>query len=236
LSELVAVFLKKNGKDEFRFVPPCDDCGVLIHDLTRANVAVIQGSGSGKLFECGTHGGATVSRPNRRPRRDFLLGVRQEKEREYSVAQRRSRVPGPQRSRAAEARPALSKRLEATYGVRAMSARMEVITTVKTRESRFGGGGIEIWRLTGVRPGHLPQWFQRLRDRDYGGHLDFDWMDHVAADGETLLTEPYHLDGEEAREILSFADRHDLKVNFSATSFHYPTRTISIELTPRGER
>jgi hypothetical protein len=62
VSELVAVFLKKNGKDEFRFVASCDGCGVLIHDPTHANVAVIQGSGSGKLVKCGTYGGATVSR------------------------------------------------------------------------------------------------------------------------------------------------------------------------------
>jgi hypothetical protein len=117
-----------------------------------------------------------------------------------------------------------------------MSARIEVLTTVKTRESRFGDKGIEIWRLAGVRAGRLPQWFQKIRDRDYGGHFDFDWMDHVAANGETLLSEPYHLGGDDAREILAFADRHDLKVIFSATSFHYPTRTISIELTPRGER
>jgi hypothetical protein len=117
-----------------------------------------------------------------------------------------------------------------------MSARIELLTTVKTRESRFGPGGIEIWRLTGVRPGRLPRWFQKIRDRDYDGHLDFDWMDHVAMYGETLLIEPYHLDGDGAREILAFADRHDLKVNFSATSAHYPSRTISIELTPRGER
>jgi hypothetical protein len=62
VSELVAVFLERNGKDEFRFVPPCDGCGVLIHDLTQANVAVIKGSGSGKLVDSGTYGGAKVSR------------------------------------------------------------------------------------------------------------------------------------------------------------------------------
>jgi hypothetical protein len=117
-----------------------------------------------------------------------------------------------------------------------MSATIEVLTKVKTREARFGSDGIEIWRLTGVRPGHLPLWFRRLRDRDYGGHLDFDWMDHVATNGEALMSEPYHLDGDEAREILAFADKHDLKITFSATSFHYPTHTISIDLTPRGER
>ena len=74
-TELVAIVLERNGKDEMRFVPTCAGCGELILDPTTANVAVVIGTGSGKLTKTDTrHLGARVS-PYRRTRLRILLGV-----------------------------------------------------------------------------------------------------------------------------------------------------------------
>jgi hypothetical protein len=62
-TELVAVILERNGKDEMRFLPTCAGCGELILDPTTANVAVVTGTGSGKLTKTNArHLGARVSR------------------------------------------------------------------------------------------------------------------------------------------------------------------------------
>jgi hypothetical protein len=108
-----------------------------------------------------------------------------------------------------------------------------VITTVKA-DPRFGPEGMSLWRLTGVSPGRTPAWFRRIVESDYDGQFHRDWLDHFAKDGDSLLVEPYDLDGESARDLLAFAERHSLRVTISATSHHVPTRTLAIRLTPRG--
>ena len=60
-TELVAVFLKRNGRDELRFVPTCAECGERVLDLTEANVAVV-GWTAARPKAVGTHAGAKASR------------------------------------------------------------------------------------------------------------------------------------------------------------------------------
>jgi hypothetical protein len=117
-----------------------------------------------------------------------------------------------------------------------VTASIEVLTTVKTRESRFGPAGIEIWRRQGLSVGTQPAWFRRIVDRDFGGSFNADWFDHFAKNGEQLVVEPYNLSHKDLRDLIAFADKYSLGVSMSAVSHHFPTRTISIELTPRGER
>jgi hypothetical protein len=64
-TELVAVLLVRNGRDEIRFVPTCAGCGEIILDPTTANVAVTRSAtkpGGWKQTPIGTHFGARVSR------------------------------------------------------------------------------------------------------------------------------------------------------------------------------
>jgi hypothetical protein len=65
-TELVAVLLVRNGRDEIRFAPTCAGCGEIILDPTTANIAVARpGSpkpGGWKETPIGTHFGARVSR------------------------------------------------------------------------------------------------------------------------------------------------------------------------------
>jgi hypothetical protein len=108
----------------------------------------------------------------------------------------------------------------------------KVITTIKG-EPRFGPEGMTLWRLTGVSLGRTPAWFRKIVDSHYEGQFHRDWLDHFAKDGDSLLVEPYDLDGESARDLLAFAERHSLRVTISAISHHFPTRTLAIHLTPR---
>jgi hypothetical protein len=64
-TELVAVFLERNGRDEFRFVPTCSGCGKLVLDLSQANVAVVGGTAA-RPEPVGAHNGAKVFRLNGR--------------------------------------------------------------------------------------------------------------------------------------------------------------------------
>lgn len=107
-----------------------------------------------------------------------------------------------------------------------------VIAVVKA-EARFGPEGMELWRLTGVSPGRSPAWFRKIVDRDFAGSFHADWFDHHAKDGETLISEPYDICHDDLREILAFADKYALNVSISATSHHFPTRTVSVALKPR---
>jgi len=115
-----------------------------------------------------------------------------------------------------------------------MSATTRVIATLKG-ERGFGQEGMSVWRLDGVSPGKMPTWFRRIIDRDFGGAFHPDWLDHPASDGNALIVEPYGLDGESLRDLLAFADRFGLTVSISATSHHFPTRTLAVFLTPREE-
>jgi hypothetical protein len=108
----------------------------------------------------------------------------------------------------------------------------KVITTTKG-EPRFGPEGMELWRLTGLRPGRTPAWFRKIVQRDYAGRFNTSWFDHSACDGESLVVEPYGIDGDSLRDLLAFADRYSLGLDISATTFHFPTRTICISLKPR---
>jgi hypothetical protein len=113
-----------------------------------------------------------------------------------------------------------------------MSAPTRVIATVKA-ESRFGPDGMSLWRLGGISLGKTPAWFRRIVERDYAGRFDADWFDHYAQAGEALVVEPYDLNDDSLRDLVAFADRHALSVSISATSQHYPTRTLSVFLMPR---
>jgi hypothetical protein len=116
-----------------------------------------------------------------------------------------------------------------------MNARVKVLATVPTREARFAGS-IELWRLDGLEVGKLPAWFRRIVDRDFNGHLSADWFDHFAKDGGALVVEPYNLDLESTQDLIQFAEKYGLRLSISAMSQHYPTRTLSISLTPREEK
>ena len=111
---------------------------------------------------------------------------------------------------------------------------IRVIASLKA-ESRFGQEGMTLWRLEGVSPGKLPAWFRRIIERDFNGRLDADWFDHHARAGDALVCEPYGLSGESLQDLLAFADRYALNITISATSQHYPTRTLAIFLSPREE-
>ncbi len=112
-----------------------------------------------------------------------------------------------------------------------MSTTVSVLATVKA-EARFGEEGITLLRLGGLSH-KMPAWFQRI-ERDFG-HFEHDWMDHPASDGNTLVCEPYNLSHEALMDLVDFAERYGLSVSISATSQHYPTRTLAIFLTPLDE-
>jgi len=116
-----------------------------------------------------------------------------------------------------------------------MSATIEVLARIKTRETRFGPGGIELCRLKDLSFGR-PAWFRKIVDRDFAGSFNADWFDHPARSGETLIVEPYDLGDGDLRELIAFADKYNLHISVSAISHHFPTRTVSISLKPRGDR
>ena len=71
--------------------------------------------------------------------------------------------------------------------------------------------------------------------RDFGGRFNADWFDHYSKAGDALVVEPYDLDCESLRNLLAFADAYELNLTISATSQHYPTRTLAVFLEPREE-
>jgi hypothetical protein len=107
---------------------------------------------------------------------------------------------------------------------------VRVIATVPVG---IGDEELDLWQLTGLQRGDLPEWFQDLVDREYGGSFNPDWYDHVSRDDNTLVVEPYDLWDGSLRDLVAFADKHSLKVHISAIASHYPTRTLSIALAPR---
>jgi hypothetical protein len=115
-----------------------------------------------------------------------------------------------------------------------MRPTIRVIATVKA-DARFGQEGMNLLRLGGLSVGKLPLWFRRIVERDFSGRFDADWFDHYSKAGNALVVEPYDLDHASLQSLLSFADRYGLNVTVSATSWHYPTRTVAIYLTPREE-
>ena len=72
--EFVAVYFKskKTAREELRFVPRCSDCGTILFDIAKANLAVVEGSPS-RLKRIGTHEGAEVFRQVGRPCRASLF-------------------------------------------------------------------------------------------------------------------------------------------------------------------
>jgi hypothetical protein len=113
-----------------------------------------------------------------------------------------------------------------------MTTTAQVIVTVKA-ERRFGLEGMSLVRLTGVSPGRLPSWFRRIVDRDFNGSFNADWFDHHAKSGEALIVEPYNLGEGSLRDLVAFADKYHLGISISAITHHFPTRTLSISLTPK---
>jgi hypothetical protein len=109
-----------------------------------------------------------------------------------------------------------------------------VIATVKA-EPRFGEEGISLVRLGGLAVGKQPQWFRRIVERDFDGRFNAEWFDHYAKAGNALVVEPYDLGRESLHSLLAFADNYALNVTVSATSQHYPTRTLAVFLEPREQ-
>jgi hypothetical protein len=70
----VAVYFKskKTAREQLRFVPRCSDCGTILFDVAKANLAVVEGSPS-RLKRIGTHEGAEVFRQVGRACRAFLF-------------------------------------------------------------------------------------------------------------------------------------------------------------------
>jgi hypothetical protein len=64
------------------------------------------------------------------------------------------------------------------------------------------------------------------------------WLDHAGwatLHGRVrLVSEPYELDASDMTQLLDFVSRCDLNLNIHGTSYHYPTRTIRIELSAKG--
>lgn len=115
-----------------------------------------------------------------------------------------------------------------------MNASAYTIATVKG-ESRFGKDGMTLLRLGGLSIGKQASWFRRIVERDFGGRFNAEWFDHYAKSGDALVVEPYDLDDDSLRDLLSFADRYGLNVAISAVSSHYPTRTLAVFLEPREQ-
>jgi hypothetical protein len=90
-------------------------------------------------------------------------------------------------------------------------------------------------RLGGLSVGKQPSWFRRIVERDFGNQFNPDWFDHYSKAGDALVVEPYDLDCESLRNLLAFADAYELNLTISATSQHYPTRTLAVFLEPREE-
>jgi hypothetical protein len=109
---------------------------------------------------------------------------------------------------------------------------IKVIATIKA-EARFGPEGMSLWRLGGLSVGKLPSWFRRIVERDFAGRFSADWFDHHARAGDALVVEPYGLSDGDLRDLLAFAGKYGLNVSISATSAHFPTRTVAVFLTPR---
>jgi hypothetical protein len=63
-AQFVAVLCKskRTGRDELRFLMQCSDCTKIIFNIEEANIAVVSGSGSGKLKRIGTRNGIEMSR------------------------------------------------------------------------------------------------------------------------------------------------------------------------------
>jgi hypothetical protein len=116
-----------------------------------------------------------------------------------------------------------------------MSATTSVLAVVKA-EARFGPEGMVLWRLGGLKPGKTPAWFRRIVQRDFDGHFNAHWFDHHAKSGEALVAEPYDIDDGDLRDLVAFADKYDLNISISAITHHFPTRTLSIFLTPRERK
>jgi hypothetical protein len=107
------------------------------------------------------------------------------------------------------------------------------VRVIATLPVGVGDEELDLWQLTGLQRGEKPDWFQEIVDRDYDGSFCPRWFDHPAQDGEDLIVEPYNLCHEELRDILTFADKHNVNVSMSAISHHFPTRTISISFSQR---
>jgi hypothetical protein len=102
----------------------------------------------------------------------------------------------------------------------------------------------QLWREAfdshNYRPRSRPRWFRRLIDKHYGGIFPYSqWLDHFGkmtdpdSGAEILIAEPYGLSSDDARELLTFCDRHKLEFSIHAMSAHFPGRTISIWIQPQ---
>jgi hypothetical protein len=71
-------------------------------------------------------------------------------------------------------------------------------------------------------------------------HRSLDWMDHsgwsTKSDGQVVfVSEPYGLDAEKLQHLMNVVNACDFALNISATSHHYPGRTLRIEISPKAK-
>ena len=117
---------------------------------------------------------------------------------------------------------------------------MRNATVAVIPNGNLNGSDLDLVRLI-VKKGRVPRWFQRISDaggfnRD-GAHPHSRWYDHPAlGDDDSLIVEPYVLYTEELRDVLAFADRHDLDVRITGVSAHYPSHSFNVRFTPRKEK
>ena len=108
------------------------------------------------------------------------------------------------------------------------------IRTIGTVKLGYCNG--ELVQLVGKKPGRLPQWARNIPELTGPWNRDNprpSWVDHCGTSGDVLISEPYHFDSADAEHLLNLCKAHNLDFSVSATSQHYPTRTLCIELWPK---
>ena len=82
-----------------------------------------------------------------------------------------------------------------------------------------------------------PAWHNRLlRGKFQGLFPCFEWYDPVGSVGDRLTAKPYGLSSDDVRELMKFCDENQLDFHIGAISQWYPTRTVCIEIWPKGSR
>lgn len=97
-------------------------------------------------------------------------------------------------------------------------------------------GELTLVRGERVRRGVFPAWVRKLQEEHAEpGELPFhnSWLDHCGTIpssevGEVFVSEPYDLTPEDVHDLVEDAERFEFDFLISATSFHFPTRTVRV--------
>jgi hypothetical protein len=85
------------------------------------------------------------------------------------------------------------------------------------------------------RHGKFPIRFKKMNRIETGDRgFNYDWMDHIGQikGTEMFVSQPYHIDLKETKEIAALCQKYYLKSRISGMSSWYPGRTLSIFLHP----